>query len=237
MSRRLAGVLVVACAACAALPGQNAGGRCEDAPPPPIVERNPDRLDPATCSPVLRHKASAGVISARALAYKPSKAALKEFELGSRAWNKNRSDEAIRHLTEAVRLDPGYVEAQVKLGALYADGGQPAQALALFESALEQERNWALIHIDRAAALVDLNRPAEAELAARQALRLQPSSTAASYLLGCAMLMQDKITPETADYLAAAAAKYPKAQLYLAKVREHLAESGSGGNPIRARGR
>jgi tetratricopeptide (TPR) repeat protein len=233
MSRRLAGVLV-ACVACASLPGQNTGGTCEDAPPAPILERDPHQLSPSTCSPVLGYKESAGVISVRTLAHKPSKAALREFVLGSRAWEKYRSDEAIRHLTEAVRLDPAYVEAQVKLGAVYADRGQPAHALALFEIALDQEPNWALIHIDRAAALVDLNRPEEAELAARQALRLQPSSTAASYLLGCAMLMQDKITPETAAYLATAAAKYPKARLYLAKVREYLAASGAGGNSTRA---
>jgi predicted Zn-dependent protease len=100
--------------------------------------------------------------------------------------------------------------------------------LVLFDGALALEPNWALIHIDRAAALVNLNRPDEAEIASRRALRLEPNSAAASYMLGCAMLMQEKITPETAAYLAVAAGKYPKAQSYMAGVKEYLAASGPG---------
>ncbi len=84
--------------------------------------------------------------------------------------------------------------------------------MALFDSALAVEPKWALIHVDRAAALVNLNRPAEAEMAARLALRLEPGSVAASYMLGCAMLMQEKISAETAAYLAVAAGKYPRAR-------------------------
>jgi tetratricopeptide (TPR) repeat protein len=187
-------------------------------------------LAPAPCDPFRRERAPAGMISARRLTHKPPKTALKEFELGSRAWDKSRNNEAIRHLSEAIQVDPGYIEALVKLGAVYADSGQNDRALALFDDALVLEPNWALIHIDRAAALVALSRPAEAELAARRALRLEPRSIAASYMLGCAMLMQEEITPETAAYLAAAADKYPKARRLLTEVRALLRETGPASN-------
>lgn len=183
-------------------------------------------LAPAPCDAFGRERASAGMISARRLTQKPPRTALKEFQLGSKAWAKSRNQDAISHFSEAVRLDPGYVEAQVKLGGVYAESDQMERALVLFDRALVLEPEWALIHVDRAAALVNLNRPAEAELAARLALRLEPSSVAASYMLGCAMLMQEKITPETAAYLAVAAGKYPRARSYLEQVKEYLAASG-----------
>jgi len=151
---------------------------------------------------------------------------LKQFELGSRAWGKSRNQDAIRHFSESLRLDPGYVEAEVKLGVVYAASGQAEQALALFDNALALEPEWALIHIDRAAALLNLKRAEDAELAARLALRIELGSVAASYMLGCAMLMQEKITAETAAYLATAAGKYPLARSYLAQVNEYLAAAG-----------
>ena len=166
----------------------------------------------------------AGVVPARILSHIPPKAARHDFDRGSRAWDRNNDNEAIRRLTEAIRLDPAFIAAQVKLGAVYADSGQTEKALALFDRALAQEPNWALIHINRAAALVKLERPAEAELAGRRALRLEPGSVPASYLLGWAMLMQEKITPETAGYLAAAAGKFPLARKALKAVQEGLAK-------------
>ena len=180
-------------------------------------------FDRGECVRPVTKQTPAGVIPAKILSHAAPKAARQEFDRAVRAWKKNNNKEAIRRLTEAVRLDPGYIAAQVKLGAVYADSGQTEKALALFDRALAQEPNWALIHINRAAALVKLQRPQEAELAARRALRLEPGSITASYLLGWAMLMQEEITTETAGYLAAAAGKYPLAREALQTVQERLA--------------
>lgn len=166
----------------------------------------------------------AGVIPARILSHVPPKAARQDFDRAVRDWDRSHNKEAVSRLTDALRLDPGYIAAQVKLGAVYADSGQTEKALALFDRALTQEPNWALIHINRAAALVKLQRPEEAELAARRALRLEPGSIPASYLLGWAMLMQEKITAETAEYLAVAAGKNALARKALEAVQERLAK-------------
>jgi cytochrome c-type biogenesis protein CcmH/NrfG len=68
-----------------------------------------------------------------------------------------------------------------------------------------------------------LSRCEEAEQAARRALQLDPGSIDANYMLGIAMMKQGKITPETADHLAIAASKHPRARVYLAEVQAYLA--------------
>ena len=61
---------------------------------------------------------------------------------------------------------------------------------------------WLKGRSEEAAALAMLNRWAEAEMAARRAVQLDPRSTAAQYMVGLAMLMQDKVTPEVVEHLA-----------------------------------
>ena len=121
------------------------------------------------------------------------------------AQERGQSSEAIRHFAEAVRSDPNYLEAAADLGLVYSKAGQPEAAIAVFDRALAVEPNWALLSSAKAAALVMLSRWQEAEQAARQAVNLDPRSIASSYMLGVALLMQGKITPETARALELAA--------------------------------
>jgi tetratricopeptide (TPR) repeat protein len=92
------------------------------------------------------------------------------------------------------------VEAQAELGAVYAKTGQPVLALELFQDALAAEPNWALLQSNAAVVLLMLNRSAEAENAARRAVRLDAASVEANYILGIAMLMQGRTTAEAAKY-------------------------------------
>jgi hypothetical protein len=169
-----------------------------------------------------------GGVSARTLAHKPSKAAAKAFDRAFRAWNKGQSDQELRYLTEAVRLDPDYVEARTNLGAVYAKADRPAEALEQYEQALALEPNLALLHSNKAAALVMLSRWEEAEQVARHALQLDPESINANYMLGIAMMKQLKITPETAAHLAIAAKTHPRASTFLAEVQAELATESIG---------
>jgi len=121
------------------------------------------------------------------------------------AWHKQQSQEAAGHLRDAIRIDPAFVEAQAELGAVYAKTGQPVLALELFQDALAAEPNWALLQSNAAVVLLMLNRSAEAENAARRAVRLDAASVEANYILGIAMLMQGRTTAEAAKYLSFAA--------------------------------
>jgi Flp pilus assembly protein TadD len=157
------------------------------------------------------------------LAHKPSKAAAKAFKQGVQAWDRGQYDQALRYLTEAVRLDPDSVEALTDLGAAYAKTGQAVEALEQYERALALEPNLAAVHSNKAAALVMLSRWEEAEQAARRAVQLDPESIDATYMLGIALMKQGKITPETAARLAVAAKKNPRARAFLAEVQAYLA--------------
>ena len=175
------------------------------------------------CAPTILDRPPRGGVSARTLAHKPSKAANRAFERAGRAWKKGQSEQSLRYLGEAVRLDPAFLEARLDLGAIYAKTNRPEEALHQYERALEIEPNLALLHSNKAAALVMLSRWAEAEQAARRALQLDSKSIDGNYMLGIAMLKQGRITSETAAHLEIAATKHPRARVFLAEVQAALA--------------
>jgi superkiller protein 3 len=129
----------------------------------------------------------------------------------------------LRYLIEALRLDPDFMEARTDLGAFHAQANRPEEALEQYDQALALEPNLALLHSNKAAALVMLGRWEEAEQAARRALQLDPESTDANFMLGITMMKQGKITAETAAHLAIAAKKHPRGRAYLAEVQAQLA--------------
>ena len=185
-------------------------------------ERGEWRLDSCAPPDQQRHSA-AGSISARALAHKTPKAARAEFDRGVQAWRKRQSAEAVRHLSEAARLDPGFVEALANLGVVYAGTGELPLALDSFRRALVLEPNQAVLRSRRASVLMMLKRPQEAEQEARRALQLDPDSIESHFTLGLAMFVQGIVTPETSKHLSAAADKYPGARALLSLAAEDFA--------------
>jgi tetratricopeptide (TPR) repeat protein len=219
-------VIVVACLSLTAVWAQNPDAEYGDARP----ERG--HYVVGQCAPAGQVRFAPGVVSAQALAHTPPKAARRELDRGLKAWRKGRRKEALQHLTDAVRLDPGFVDAHISLGAFYDDADQSALALDHFNRAslLDPQSLWA--NVAKAAVLLTLNRPVEAEQAARRALQLSPGLVEAHYLLGSALMVQEKITPlnrlrltEAAEHLRIAACKLPQAQAFLAAVQARLAES------------
>jgi tetratricopeptide (TPR) repeat protein len=178
----------------------------------------PGTKDPACESTVLVSPPRGGV-SARTLTHKHSKAALKAFNRAHRAWKKGQSDRVLRYLVEALHLDPDFMEARADLGAVYAQANRPEDALEQYDQALAVEPNLALLHSNKAAALVMLSRWEEAERAARHAVQLDPESINANYMLGIAMMKQGKFTAETAARLAIAAKTHPRARAFLAELQ------------------
>jgi STIP1 family protein 1 len=98
---------------------------------------------------------------------------------------------------------------------------RPEEALHQYEWALALEPNLALLHSNKAAALVMLSRWEQAEQAARRALQLDSKSIEGHYMLAIAMIKQGKITSETAAHLEIAATKHPQARQFLRLLHDH----------------
>jgi tetratricopeptide (TPR) repeat protein len=160
-------------------------------------------------------------VSARSLAHRVPKTARKELDKGVQAWRKGRTAEAVVHLAQAAMIDPDSVEAQADLGVAYATSGDLSQALDRDERALELEPNFHVLHENKAAVLMLLNRLEEAEQAARKALSLAPESIDANYTLGMALIMRGKLTPEALDSLKRAAKKDDRARKALEWVQNY----------------
>lgn len=220
MKRWLPKFFIIACLAFT-LPlwAQNLSAECGD-----VLPEHPQYVV-GQCTPAIQVHPAQGVVSAQSLMHKPLKAARTELDRGLQAWRKGRKEEALDHLTDAVRLDSGFVEAQIRLGAFYGDTGQPGLALYYFNRALLLEPQSSYATLGKAAALLTLNRSAESEQEARRALQLSPGLIEAHYLLGAALLMQEKMTPEATEHLKIAAPKLPQARAFLTALQARLAES------------
>lgn len=67
-------------------------------------------------------------------------------------------------------------------------------------------------------ALIKLRRYADAELAARHALELDPTNSIARYLLGCTLAMEDRNAAEALEMLRATQNMFPESRLVIAKI-------------------
>jgi tetratricopeptide (TPR) repeat protein len=183
---------------------------------------SPALIFPHPEGPPSTHGGGLQPVSARHVAHKPPKAAVREFKAGLKLKLKGKIEEAGEHLTEASRLDPGYWEAHANLADVLWRRGRVSDALEQLELAIAIDPNYESLHSNKVVALLALKRPAEAEAAARRALQLAPHSASAHYLLGSALLQQGRIDAETASHFAEAADTYPQARSAFNAVREQL---------------
>lgn len=97
-----------------------------------------------------------------------------------------RLDEARAHYHQALKADPGQVQALHFLGISYAQAQQPDQALPWLEQACQRAPNDAPLHYSRGNVLSDLGQHEAAVAAYQTALQHQPGWVAACNNLGLA---------------------------------------------------
>jgi serine/threonine-protein kinase len=142
-----------------------------------------------------------------ALAIRPS-AALAHNNIGMALAQSGGSGQiaaAIRHLSEAVRLDPQYPNAHSNLGNCYRLTGQLEQAVAEYREALRVDPTSPLGHSNLGASLMDLGRFADATREFETALRLDPKSVAAICNMGTVLRRRERFD-EALGYLRKAVA-------------------------------
>lgn len=94
--------------------------------------------------------------------------------------------EAVAHLQAAIKLDPDYAPAKVRLAELLFDTGEIGQSRRFCEAALRQNSRLASAHLGLGKALAAAGDWSGAIVAYRRALELFPNYAAAHYALGLA---------------------------------------------------
>jgi tetratricopeptide (TPR) repeat protein len=82
---------------------------------------------------------------------------------------------------EALTMAPAHSRAALNLGALLCDAGRFAEAVELYDLAIESDKNDALLYFNRAIALEDLHRDQEALKSYERCLQLAPELADAHY--------------------------------------------------------
>lgn len=172
--------------------------------------------------PALTAPVGGSPVSLRRLAHKPMKAARKAYDAALKAQKKGDTKQWEAKLREAVALDGDFFEARNNLGALLLRTSRPAEALEQFRAAVAIDPNATAVLTNLSASLLELREPKDAEKAARQVLRIEPDSPQGHYLLGIALVHQNRFTEEAVDHLEASSEAFPKAERAAAIVRDRM---------------
>lgn len=86
-----------------------------------------------------------------------------------------RTQEALQHAKEALRIRPNYVEAHVNLGVAVSALDRPQEAVSHYQKALQLNPKYAEAHYNLGNAMLTLNRPQEAAARFKDTIDLKPN--------------------------------------------------------------
>ena len=147
--------------------------------------------------------------------------------LGVALLKQHRPVEAVKHLEQAVAVDPAPMPYWQNLGRAYQQAGRDPDALPAFEAATERALDSAECWQDWGTSLLANERLDEAERALKHAILLDPQSPLAQFNLGCVYLTWGEVR-EAAKRFARALERRPefeKAHANLIFCRDLLPET------------
>lgn len=100
------------------------------------------------------------------------------LELTDKAWglkNIGQYDEALRHVAQAIALDPDYSTAYLQQGRIFRNMGRYDEAVAAFDKALSLDPDYPLVWLNKGLALLDQGRYEEALALADRYIRAEPN--------------------------------------------------------------
>ena len=180
------------------------------------------------------NRGSTATVSRAKLLHSVPSNARKEFDKGMKAAKAKHSAEAIGHLSKAIELDPGFVDAYNNLGAqhIYANANDTARSY--FQRAIELDPGAPEAHVNLALALLRLERYPEAESVARVAVRLAGNDPVPHYYLGIALLKQNTKRSEALDALQRVCDRIPHARVATALISARTGDMERAKNELRA---
>ena len=120
--------------------------------------------------------------------------------LANDLFKQGKVEEALRHLSEALRIRPDYAEAHTSLGIVLASQGKLDEAVAHHSEAIRLNPGYPAAHNNLALALSRQGRLDQAIVHYSEAVRLEPNSQQAHYNLGNALAEQGKLEEAIAHY-------------------------------------
>lgn len=144
--------------------------------------------------------------------HEPLRAARKAAEKAERLAKKKRLLEAIAKYRAAVALDPLYFQAWNNLALELSAAGQTTEAERILRRLTQTNPEHVVAFTNLAAILSGQHRYAEAEDAARQAMKLHSYSFSANFILGTVLINEGKWSGEAKTKLEFAQVKYPQAK-------------------------
>jgi len=182
---------------------------------------------------------SANSISLSSLQHKTPKRALQALQAAKTTLGSGDDQAAMKHLQEAVDLDPNFAEAHNDLAIIYARHGRLDQALEHAETAFQLNPRLSEAGCNAALLLMNLKRYPEAERAARGLLSDRYFSSLPHGVLAISLIEQRKDVDEALKHLNDAARAVPffrllvanalsdinRADLALIQVNEYLRSS------------
>jgi Flp pilus assembly protein TadD len=188
-----------------------------------VTRSNQDRL--ALGRAIAAHEIAANVAGAEWLVrHNPEHAANRTF-LGASYADAGRVEEAIAHLTHAVRLDPGSANAENELASALLKQNRRTEALVHFRRASALAPTDERFHFNLAKVLAEDGQRAEAATEFAKALSLNPDYSEAHNELGV-LLFASSRTDEALPHLRRAVELAPDSEINQSDLGGALAQIG-----------
>ncbi|MFM7245538.1 MAG: tetratricopeptide repeat protein [Planctomycetaceae bacterium] len=151
--------------------------------------------------------------------------------LGAALGGLGRSQEAIGHYEQAIRLRPTSFQARNNLATMLLQSDRPGEAIPHYQEALRINPDVAEIHSNLGVALALLGNPREASDHFREVVRLMPTSAEAHNNLGYLLAVQGRLAEAVPHYEEALRLNpaHAKARDNLRRAREELGRQQSDG--------
>ncbi|HUJ11318.1 MAG TPA: tetratricopeptide repeat protein [Verrucomicrobiae bacterium] len=111
-----------------------------------------------------------------------------------------RTQEAIEHYEQALRIGPNFAETHCDLGSALAQLGREQEAIGQYEQAVRIKPDFAEAHCNLGTALAELGRVQEAIGQYEQAVRIKPDFADAHFYLGNALAQLGRVQEAIGQY-------------------------------------
>lgn len=150
-----------------------------------------------------------GRVSFYKLTHKTPAKARTEYRKGVFASLAGDDISAEAHYRNAIKIDPGYLEARNNLGARLMARSKWMEAIEQFETARRLDPTASSVHSNLGVVYLYLRDFAKAEMEGRLASTLDPTAGKPHYIVGMAMLYQKKDSGMAKAHLIKASAEVP----------------------------